>query len=71
MNRTYFQHYNLYKYILTTPQEQDYTSLVKDVMVPDVAGVLQDGVEESQWRYCRVEMQGAAGWCREAGCGTA
>lgn len=51
INKTYFQHFNLYKYILTLPRQQDYTRLDKDVYVVEEPNSLSGGVEEHQWRY--------------------
>ncbi|KAL5250266.1 hypothetical protein ACHWQZ_G016113 [Mnemiopsis leidyi] len=51
LNKTYFQHFHLYKYLLTQPRQQDYTLLNKVVYIPDVVDPLSGGTEESQWKY--------------------
>ena len=51
INKTYFQHFNLYKYVLTRPREQDYTHHNKKVFIPDEPAALNGGVEEFQWRW--------------------
>lgn len=51
LNKTYFQHFNLYKYVLTQPRQQDYTHYNKDIYIPDQLPGLAGGVLEFQWRY--------------------
>eukprot|EP00116_Pleurobrachia_bachei_P005768 sb/3466030/ len=51
LSGTYLKHYNLYKYVMTLPQEQDYTLLQKEVLVPDESAPLSTGVDDCLWRY--------------------
>ena len=34
LHKSYLQHYSLYQYLLTTPQQMDYTQLVKEASCP-------------------------------------
>lgn len=54
LHKSYLQHYSLYQYLLTTPQQMDYTHLVKEVYTPEEFPDLNQGTDEAQWKYEQV-----------------
>jgi len=54
LHKSYLQHYSLYQYLLTTPQQMDYTHLIKEVYTPEEAPELNAGTDEAQWKYEQV-----------------